>query len=51
VSDEVADFGRKMGNDILDPMFLAASQGDVLLSEDLYYRESGRNLSLWGSRF
>lgn len=45
VSDEVADFGRKMGNHILDPMFLAASQGDVLLSEDLYYRQIAASLT------
>ncbi len=35
VSEVTADFARKLGRRTLDPMFLAAHQGDVLVTDDL----------------
>ncbi|WP_156971043.1 tetratricopeptide repeat protein [Beijerinckia mobilis] len=39
IPKEVADFCRIIGQRVLEPMYLAASRGDVLLSDDLYYRQ------------
>ena len=44
-SDEVADFARNLGPHILDAMFLAASRGDLLVTDDLHYRQLALGLT------
>ena len=38
VSEVTANFARKLGRRTLDPMFLAAHQGDILVTDDLHCR-------------
>ncbi|ACB93983.1 Tetratricopeptide TPR_2 repeat protein [Beijerinckia indica subsp. indica ATCC 9039] len=39
IPEEIADLYRMTGQRVLEPMYLAASRGDVLLSDDLHYRQ------------